>query len=132
MGTHEQDVTTRPRVSQGMTATPSVPGTPPAPPVASGFGQQLLFWGCFIALITTAFGFIARMFLINTWGIEFGLDEPQKGRLAGIGIWPFAASIIGFSLIIDKIGYKASMIIAFVGHVTWAVVGVAAYFVAHD
>ena len=29
--------------------------------------DQVLFWGCFLALVTTAFGFIARMFLINTW-----------------------------------------------------------------
>src|SRR5688500_12574542 len=82
-----------------------------------GPGQQLLFWGCFIALVTTAFGFIARMFLINTWAGEFGLDPAQAGRLAGIGIWPFAASIIFFSLVIDKIGYKMSMIIAFLGHI---------------
>jgi MFS family permease len=93
--------------------------------------DQLLFWGCFIALVTTAFGFIARMFLINTWANEFGLDAAQSGRLAGIGIWPFAVSIIGFSLIIDKIGYKMSMMIAFLGHIIWACMGVGAYFVAH-
>jgi hypothetical protein len=45
------------------------------------------------------FGFIARMFLINTWAAEFNLDPAQSGRLAGIGIWPFAVSIIGFSLL---------------------------------
>ena len=90
-------------------------------------GNQVLFWGCFIALITTAFGFIARMFLIGTWATEFGLDPAQSGRLAGIGIWPFAVSIIGFSLIIDRIGYKVAMIMAFVGHITWAIMGVTAY-----
>jgi MFS family permease len=90
--------------------------------------NNLMFWGCFVALITTAFGFITRMFLLNEWGDQFGLDAAQVGRLAGIGIWPFAVSIIGFSLFIDKIGYKASMIIAFIGHITWAIMGVAAYF----
>lgn len=91
--------------------------------------NKMIFWGCFIALITTAFGFISRMFLLNEWGVQFGLDAAQIGRLAGIGIWPFAVSIIGFSLFIDKIGYKASMIIAFIGHITWAAMGVTAYFV---
>ncbi|MCH2128451.1 MAG: MFS transporter [Pirellulaceae bacterium] len=90
--------------------------------------DQILFWGCFIALITTAFGFISRMFLINTWGAEFGLDSAQMGRLAGIGIWPFAFSIIIISLAIDYIGYKTAMIIAFLGHIIWAVMGVSAYF----
>jgi MFS family permease len=94
--------------------------------------NAVLFWGCFIALITTAFGFIARMFLIGTWQTEFNLDAAQSGRLAGIGIWPFAVSIIGFSLIIDKIGYKAAMLIAFVGHSVWAGMGVSAYFLSQQ
>jgi len=95
-----------------------------------GSKDQVLFWGCFVALVTTAFGFIARMFLIGTWEKEFGLDPAESGRLAGIGIWPFAVSIIGFSMIIDRIGYKIAMIMAFVGHITWACMGVTAYFMA--
>jgi MFS family permease len=91
--------------------------------------NMALFWGCFIALITTAFGFISRMFLIGEWATQFELDAAQAGRLAGIGIWPFAVSIILFSLVIDKIGYKVSMLIAFSGHIIWAVMGVAAYYV---
>ena len=91
--------------------------------------SMALFWGCFMALITTAFGFISRMFLINEWATQFGLDPAQAGRLAGIGIWPFAVSIILFSLVIDRIGYKKAMMIAFVGHLIWAVMGVSAYFV---
>ncbi|MEI7683939.1 MAG: MFS transporter [Planctomycetota bacterium] len=94
--------------------------------------NAILFWGCFVALITTAFGFIARMFLIGTWAQEFGLDAAQAGRLAGIGIWPFAVSIIGFSLIIDKIGYKIAMLIAFLGHTVWAGMGVSAYFLSQQ
>jgi MFS family permease len=92
--------------------------------------EKRVFWGCFIALIATGFGFIARMFLINTWAVEFNLDPAQAGRLAGIGIWPFAVSIILFSLFIDKIGYKTAMLVAFVGHTTWAVLGVSAYFIS--
>ena len=92
--------------------------------------DKLLFWGCFIALITTAFGFITRMFLLPTWAREFNLDPGQVGRLAGIGIWPFAVSIIAFSLIIDRIGYKVAMIISFVGYVIWSIMGVSAYYVS--
>ncbi len=56
----------------------------------------------------------------------------EAGRLAGIGIWPFAVSIIGFSLFIDKIGYKTAMYIAFLGHAIWVAMGVAAYFVGQN
>ena len=89
-----------------------------------------LFWGCFIALVTTAFGFIARMFLIGEWAGEFDLDPAEAGRLAGIGIWPFAVSIIGFSLFIDKIGYRTAMMFAFLGHIVWAIMGFSAYAVS--
>ena len=92
--------------------------------------DTVVFWGCFLALITTAFGFIARMFLINTWADQFGLDGPQAGRLAGIGIWPFAFSIIGISLVIDYVGYKFAAIFAATSHVTWAIMGTAAFFVS--
>jgi MFS family permease len=92
--------------------------------------NPILFWGCFLALVTTAFGFIARMFLIDTWAKQFDLDPARSGALTGMGIWPFAVSIIGFSLLIDRIGYKVSMIIAFLGHIIWACMGVSAYFVA--
>jgi MFS family permease len=102
-----------------------------APGKSGNTHSQKLFWGCFIALIATAFGFIARMFLINTWATEFSLDPAEAGRLAGIGIWPFAVSIIGFSLLIDRIGYKTAMIIAFLGHSIWAVMGISAYFISH-
>ncbi len=105
-----------------------VNASPGGSPAAS---QKALFWGCFIALVTTAFGFITRLFLIGTWAGEFKLDPAQAGRLAGIGIWPFAVSIIAFSLFIDRIGYKVAMIMAFVGHIIWTIMGVSAYFVSH-
>jgi MFS family permease len=92
--------------------------------------DKVLFWGCFIALITTAFGFITRMFLLGTWEKEFGLDPAQVGRLAGIGIWPFAVSIIAFSLVIDRIGYKTAMVISFLGYAIWSVMGVSAYYMS--
>ena len=94
--------------------------------------SKVLFWGCFLALITTAFGFITRALLISTWAEEFDLDPAQAGRLFGIGLWPFAFSIIGFSLFIDRIGYKTSMVISFVGYVVWSVMGVSAFFVAQQ
>jgi len=93
-----------------------------------------LFWGCFIALITTAFGFITRMFLLDDVAITTGLlhlDPAEVGRFKGIQIWPFAVSIILFSLIIDRVGYKFSMIFAFGCQFVWAIMGVSALTIAH-
>src|SRR3954471_19270866 len=92
--------------------------------------NKILFWGCFVGLVTTSFGFISRMFLLGTWAKEFNLDPAQVGRLAGIGIWPFAVSIIGFSLIIDRIGYKTAMIMSSLGYIVWSIMGISAYYVS--
>ena len=89
-----------------------------------------LFWGCFIALITTAFAFITRAFLVNGadfWPKDFGLDTVQAQELFGAGIWPFAISIIVFSLIIDRIGYRAAMFFSFICYVIYAFLAFQAY-----
>ena len=84
--------------------------------------DKLLFWGCFIALVATAFGFVVRTMIINEWATEFNLTETQKGEIFGVGLWPFAISIVLFSLIIDKIGYRNAMIFGFICHITSAIV----------
>jgi MFS family permease len=77
--------------------------------------DKIVFWGSFIALITTSMAFIIRAILINSgiWPEQFGLDTVRSGELFGAGIWPFAISIILFSLIIDKVGYKFAMFFSF-------------------
>lgn len=78
--------------------------------------HKKLFWMCFIALVTTAFSFASRGMVIGNIQMEFGLTETQKGWLLGAGMWPFAIGIVGFSLIIDRIGYKTALFFAFCGH----------------
>jgi len=96
--------------------------------------DMALFWGCFIALITTSFAFITRAFLVNDpglWPAEFGLDKVQAQELFGAGIWPFAISIILFSLIIDKVGYRSAMIFSFVCYALYAVLALQAHSLLH-
>lgn len=81
-----------------------------------------LFWGCFIALIATSFGFIIRALIIGDWAADFNLTETQKGELLGVGLWPFAISIVLFSLVIDRIGYRNAMIFGLICHVLSAVI----------
>lgn len=87
-----------------------------------------LFWGCFIALIATAFAFFTRMYLCDVrFAADFNLDKGTVGALKGAGVWPFAISIILFSLIIDKIGYRVSMIFSFVCYAVYVVMACMAY-----
>lgn len=75
-----------------------------------------LFWGCFIVLVASAFGFVFRAFLMPTWSMMFDLSKTQQGEIFGVSFWPFALSIVAFSLVIDRIGYKKSMVFAFLCH----------------
>src|SRR5438477_10464208 len=90
--------------------------------------DKILFWGCFIALITTSYAFFSRMYLCGVrFPTDFGLDKVTVGSLQGAGIWPFGVSIILFSLIIDRIGYKVAMFFSVICYVAYCLMAFAAY-----
>src|SRR5260221_2535955 len=94
--------------------------------------DKILFWGCFIALITTSYAFISRIILCGGQFVtDFGLDKVAVGELVGAGIWPFGVSIIVFSLFIDRIGYKVAMVFSFVSYLIYAAMAFAAYNAVH-
>jgi MFS family permease len=94
--------------------------------------DKVLFWGCFIALITTSYAFFSRMYLCGGQFIsDFGLDKVRAGELIGAGIWPFGVSIILFSLFIDRIGYKVAMMFSFICYVVYTVMAISAYGTIH-
>ncbi len=80
-----------------------------------------LFLGCFMAMIATAFGFAVRGGVLDDIGTQFNLSKEQLGTLGGVGLFPFAISIILFSLIVDRIGYGIAMTFAFVCHLVSAI-----------
>ncbi len=92
-----------------------------APTNTTAAPDMKLFYACFVALITTSFGFILRALMLPEWGRQFNLTQTQLGEISGVGLWPFAISIVLFSLIIDKIGYKTAIIFAFLCHVASAI-----------
>jgi MFS family permease len=88
-----------------------------APTSPGSVNERRLFLGCWLSLIATAFGFMVRAMLLADFGTLFNLSEKQKGAISGAGLFPFAISIILFSLFIDRIGYGVTMVFAFAGHV---------------
>lgn len=87
---------------------------------------KFLFWACFIALIATSSAFVTRFSVLSDWEQQFNLTKTQMGEIGGAGVWPFALSIILFSLVIDKIGYGTAMVFALVCHITYGVLAVLA------
>lgn len=86
--------------------------------------SKWLFKASFIALIATSFAFVTRFAVLADWGRQFNLSSTQMGEIGGAGVWPFAISIILFSLVIDKIGYGTAMVFAFVCHIAYGVMAV--------
>lgn len=76
--------------------------------------KTLIFWASFLALAACGFGFSYRVMVLGQWGAEFGLDGKALGNIFGASLWPIAITMILFSLIVDKIGYKISIYGAFV------------------
>ncbi|MGH8177717.1 MAG: MFS transporter [Steroidobacter sp.] len=84
--------------------------------------SNTLFITCFAALVATAFCFVLRAFVIDDWGQEFNLSATQKGELLGVGLWPFAISIVLLSLLIDRVGFRAVLWFAVACHLFGTVV----------
>jgi MFS family permease len=78
--------------------------------------RSWLFATSFAAITATSFCFILRALVVDDWGIQFALSETQKGELLGVGLWPFAITIVLLSLVIDRIGFKATFWFAAITH----------------
>jgi MFS family permease len=96
--------------------------------MANNKDSRRLFVGCVVSLVATAFGFAVRAAILQDWRADFNLSQEQIGYLLGAGLFPFAISIILFSLVIDRIGNGISMAIAFTLHVVSAIITLAAPF----
>ena len=70
----------------------------PTPVNSQPTNQSRLFWGCFIALVTCAFGFIVRTQIIGDWQKQFNLTETDKGNILGVGFWPAVVAAWCFPL----------------------------------
>ena len=93
---------------------------PSAP--SDGLNQRMIFWACFVALAATAAVLVIRGQVIGAWAKEFHLTETQKGEILGVGLWPFAVTIVLFSLVVDRFGYGHSLMFAFTCHIASTVV----------
>ncbi|MDA1044365.1 MAG: MFS transporter [Verrucomicrobia bacterium] len=76
--------------------------------------KSMLFWASFLALTAAGVGFVFRVMIPSMWADQFQITMEEVGGLTGAALWPIAITMIIFSLLVDKIGYKASMMCAFV------------------
>lgn len=99
---------------------------PAAAPSAPGTNEKVLFWASFFTLIAAGIGFAVRGAILKDWGQQFGFTQTELGVLTGAGLIGFGLAIIFFSFLADRFGYGKIMVVAFLLHLSSAVVTFAA------
>ena len=87
--------------------------------------KRLLFWASFLSLTAAGVGFAFRVAMGGEYGKALQLTDQQNGEVFGASLWPIAITMIGFSLVVDRTGYKAPMYGAFA---LQALSGIGTYF----
>ncbi|WNJ21246.1 MFS transporter [Pontibacter sp. G13] len=78
--------------------------------------RNLLFLASCLALISTSMSFAIRGDLMGVWGDVFSLTSEQVGWVTGTAFWGFTLAMVIGGPIVDIVGMKRIMGMAFVGH----------------
>ena len=77
--------------------------------------NQLFIASC-LALLVTSLSFGIRAGLLGTWESEFGLDKAEIATIAATAFWGFPLAVIIGGMIVDVIGMKKLLMLAFFFH----------------
>lgn len=78
--------------------------------------NQLFVASC-LALLVTSLSFGIRAGLLGTWESEFGLSRSEIATITATAFWGFPLAIIIGGLVVDIIGMKRLLVLAFLFHV---------------
>ena len=82
----------------------------------SGINRQQLFIASCVALTVTSMTFAIRAGLLESLGVEFGLNNQQLGWVNSMAFFGFPIAVIIGGILVDIIGMGALMGIAFISH----------------
>ena len=88
--------------------------------------RNKLMIASFLTLIAAGVGFSIRAAILGDWSAQFGFTKQELGSITGGGLVGFGITIILCSFILDRVGYKPILILAFLLHVLSGVVTLAA------
>ena len=77
--------------------------------------NQLFVASC-LALLVTSLSFGIRAGILGRLGVEFGLDKAQLGTIAATAFWGFPLAVIIGGMVVDIIGMKRLLVMAFLFH----------------
>jgi MFS family permease len=75
-----------------------------------------LFWASCMSLLVTSLSFGIRAGILNRLGIEFNLNAQQLGTITATVFWGFPLAVVIGGFIVDIIGMKRLLVMAFLFH----------------
>lgn len=75
-----------------------------------------LFVASCLALLVTSLSFGIRAGIMNNLMVQFHLDAKQMGLIAGTAFWGFPLAIVIGGMIVDFVGMKRLLLLAFILH----------------
>ncbi len=88
--------------------------------------KSLLFNASCTALVVTAITFATRAGFIEPWREEFNLTAKDVGWIVGTAFWGFTLAMVLIGPLVDLIGMKRVIYIAFTGHVAGIILTIVA------
>ncbi len=85
--------------------------------------NQLFIASC-LALLVTSLSFGIRAGILNELGTKFSLDGSELATIAGTAFWGFPLAVIIGGMIVDTIGMKKLLVMAFIFHLAGIVLTV--------
>jgi len=82
----------------------------------AGIQRNKLFVASCLALLVTSLSFGIRAGILNKLGVEFHLNASELGTIAATAFWGFPLAIIIGGFIVDVIGMKKLLVLAFLFH----------------
>ena len=79
--------------------------------------NQLFVASC-LALLVTSLSFGIRAGILNQLGTEFALDKSQLATIAATAFWGFPLAVIIGGMVVDAIGMKRLLVLAFIFHLS--------------
>ncbi len=74
--------------------------------------RNVLLIASFLTLIAAGVGFAVRGAILGNWAGQYGFTNTELGTITGGGLVGFGVVILLASLITDRVGYKAIMLLA--------------------
>ena len=83
---------------------------------ANTSNRRALFIASCASLLVTSLSFGIRAGILNDLGVEFELNGAELSRIAATAFWGFPVSMIIGGALVDKVGMKNLMRLAYIGH----------------